>query len=254
MTNKLHFPRMRGKLKRAVAAALSSHPELEGWVRRVYCALGLGTRTDQDFLFAFARKHRDVFVLQVGANDGLIGDPIHRFVMKYRWKGLLLEPMPDFFASLQKNYQDREGLILYNGAMSDRDGTMTFYRVSAGEALPYWCNRLCSFSLDAILCHKPTFPDIEKYVIEQIVQTATFNTLVERFGISRIDLVVIDAEGYDYEILKQIDLQRFRPGLVIYEHNHLEDSAKEASIKLLDKAGYDVHKASNMNLAAVRRR
>ncbi len=36
-------------------------------------------------------------------------------------------------------------------------------------------------------------------------------------------------EGYDYEVLKQIDLERFRPSLVIYEYIHLSDDAKLAS-------------------------
>jgi hypothetical protein len=32
--------------------------------------------------------------LQVGANDGLMDDPIHFLVRKYGWCGVLLEPDP----------------------------------------------------------------------------------------------------------------------------------------------------------------
>jgi len=64
---------------------------------------------------------------------------------------------------------------------------------------------------------------------------------------------MIDTEGYDYEVLKQIDFQRFRPSLVIYERVHLSDAAKKASVDMLNKAGYDVFNSYSLNFVAVRR-
>ena len=109
-----------------------------------------------------------------------------------------------------------------------------------------------SFSRETILSHKDIFPTVENHLVEQTVEALSFNSLVEQHGISRIDLVLIDTEGYDYEVLKQIDFQRFRPSLVICEQIHLSDTVKKASIELLDKAGYNVH-TSYMNFIAVRR-
>jgi len=204
-------------------------------------------------LFALARKQKNVFVLQVGANDGVTNDPIHQFVTRYKWKGLLLEPLPDIFEKLQHNYQNEDGIVLHNAALADRDGVMTFYRIKAGADVPEWCNGLGSFSRETVLSHKNRFPLIENHVVEQAVEALSFSTLVVKHGITAIDVIMIDAEGYDYEVLQQIDFQRFRPSLVIYEQIHLSDAVKRASIEMLNKAGYDVHNSYNMNFVAVRR-
>ena len=46
------------------------------------------------------------------------------------------------------------------------------------------------------------------YMVEETVQGITLD---------QIDVVVIDVEGYDFEILKQIDFGRLHPSLVMYE-------------------------------------
>ena len=242
------------RVKRALVAALSSNPELLGWLRRGYCFLGIGTRTDRDFLFALAKRQKHVFFLEIGANDGESGDPLHYFVKKYRWKGVVLEPVPDIFKKLQCTYQNDEGVIPYCAALADRDGKMTFYRVEPGDDVPEWANQLGSFSREVILSHKRIFPAIQQHLGETEVKTVRFGTLVEMFRIEKIDVILIDTEGYDYEVLKQIDLERFRPGLVIYEHIHLSDDAKLASRTLLENFGYDVHNSYDTNYVAVRRR
>ena len=245
---------MSRRIRAALISVLSSSPVLLGWVRLIYCTLGLGTRIESDFLFDLARRQNNVFVLQVGANDGVGGDPIHQFVKSYKWKGLLLEPLPDIFEKLQGNYRNQKGIILHNAALAARDGAMTFYRIKPGPDVPEWCDGLGSFSRETILSHKHKFPTIENHVVAQTVEALSFKTLVEKFGICAIDVIVIDTEGYDYEVLKQIDFQRFRPELVIYEQIHLSDEVKKASIEMLNNAGYDVHNSYNLNFVAVRRR
>lgn len=240
-------------MKKIAVSTLSSYPHLLDWTRRIYCAIGLGTRTERDFLFLLARKQKHVFVLQVGANDGVTNDPIHPFVDEYRWKGLLLEPLSDIFEKLQQNYKGEAGIELCNAAMADQNGSMTFYRVTGGAEVPEWCDRIGSFSRETVLSHKHRFPAIERYITEQAVDVLSFNTLVDRYSIQGIDVVMIDAEGYDYEILQQIDLVRFRPKLVVYEQIHLSKAVKKASVDLLNRAGYDVHNSYNMNFVGVRR-
>ena len=44
----------------------------------------------------------DFFFIQVDANDGKSGDPIHEHVMALKLRGILLEPQPDVFLRLKK--------------------------------------------------------------------------------------------------------------------------------------------------------
>lgn len=234
-------------------SALSSNLGLWYRVRAAYCALGWGTRTDRDLLFALARRQKDVFFIEIGANDGMSGDPLHYFIKRYRWHGIALEPVPDIFEKLQFVYRNDKNVIPLCAALSDRDGTTTFYRVKPGPDVPAECEQLGSFSRDVILRHKHVFQAIEERTVETEVETVCFDTLVGMFGIEKIDVIMIDTEGYDYEALKQIDIQRFQPSLVIYEHTHLDNTAKSASKELLKSLGYDVYNSYDMNYVAVRK-
>jgi FkbM family methyltransferase len=241
------------RVKPALVAALSSNPELLGWVRRVYCALGFGTRTDRDFLFALAKKQKDVFFVEIGANDGVSGDLLYYFIKKYKWRGIALEPVPDLFKRLQRTYQNEKNVIPLCAALADRDGAATFYRVLPGKGVPEICDQLGSFSREVILSHKRLFPEIEQYIAEVEVKAVRFDTLASQFGIDKIDVILIDAEGYDLEVLKQIDFRRFRPSVVIYEHLHLSNTAKEESKTLLGRFDYDIYNSYNTNYVAIRR-
>lgn len=219
----------------------------------MYLGLGLGGRTESDYLFEVSRNRKDVYLLQIGANDGRRNDEASQFIHKYRWRGLLLEPLPDIFSALEDTYAQMKQVALVNAALADRDGEMTFYRVKPGPDIPDFCNQLGSFSLDTILEYRTTFPEIEQHIITEKVQTLTFPTLIHRHGVEKIDVIVVDTEGYDYQILKMLDLRQFRPALIMYEHNHLSEEENHAAVQLLTDAGYDVHRIRNVNTAAVLR-
>jgi hypothetical protein len=61
---------------------------------------------------------------------------------------------------------------------------------------------------------------------------------LQRHAISRLDLLVIDAEGWDWRILRQFDLKRVQPKLVLYEHQHLSASERAEAHQFLSEVGY----------------
>src|SRR5262249_18075468 len=62
---------------------------------------------------------------------------------------------------------------------------------------------------------------------------------------------VIDTEGYDLEILRQLDLIRFRPDLIVYEHKHLNELERTIAADLLIANGYSVQSTAWANTAAM---
>ncbi|MBK9465376.1 MAG: FkbM family methyltransferase [Chitinophagaceae bacterium] len=56
-----------------------------------------------------------------------------------------------------------------------------------------------------------------------------------------VDLLLIDTEGYDFEILKTIDFSNFRPDLLIFEVSNLDRKDFNASIEILKKNEYQVY-------------
>jgi hypothetical protein len=110
----------------------------------------------------------------------------------------------------------------------------------AREGLPQWYDGIGSFSRDAVLDHGRLIPDITRRLVETEVTCLTFDSLCARHGITSIDLLVIDTEGYDYEVLRQVDLSTYRPVLVVYEHYHLAAADRHISRERMRWAGYDV--------------
>jgi hypothetical protein len=68
----------------------------------------------------------------------------------------------------------------------------------------------------------------------------TFDTLLCDLNVERIDLLQIDAEGYDAEIVNTIDLERARPHIICYEHMHLSAEQQEGCIQRLVDHGYRI--------------
>jgi hypothetical protein len=51
------------------------------------------------------QRDSQFFFVQVGANDGIRDDALRPSVLKHQLSGVLIEPLPDLFAKLQRNYQ-----------------------------------------------------------------------------------------------------------------------------------------------------
>ena len=61
----------------------------------------------ESLIETFLRKNKDMFIIQIGANDGKIDDPIYEFVTNYppKMSGILIEPVKDYFEELKINYK-----------------------------------------------------------------------------------------------------------------------------------------------------
>src|SRR5688572_761255 len=71
----------------------------------------------------FSKKSRVTFV-QIGAFDGLAGDPLRPLILENEnWTGVLAEPHPDAFERLQRNYAAQsQRLKFLNAAISNEPG------------------------------------------------------------------------------------------------------------------------------------
>jgi FkbM family methyltransferase len=160
------------------------------------------------------------------------------------WHGVMVEPVPYVFERLRAAYQGNARVSLENAAIADRDGRLPFYHLAKvedyeQEGLPRWYDGIGSFSADAVLSHSRAIPDIATRVVETEVEALTFDALCEKHGLESIDLVLIDAEGYDHVILASVDFRRYRPALVVYEHYHLAAGDRSACRELMRRQGYD---------------
>lgn len=194
-------------------------------------------------LDAFGRSHPRASFVQVGSNDGVRFDPISRQLRVRAWHGLMVEPLPWLFTRLEANFGGFRRLQLVNAAVGDHDGTQPLYHLAPHEGplgdLPPWYDALGSFRREVVLSHVGAIPDVEDRLRVTEVATLTFASLCERHGVDAIDLLHVDTEGYDAEILAMVDLDRWRPAVVLFEHLHLGAAEHAACLDRLRAAGYD---------------
>ncbi|MGH8556520.1 MAG: FkbM family methyltransferase [Methylococcales bacterium] len=197
----------------------------------------------------------DFFFIQVGSNDGIVHDPLYRHVLRNGWNGILIEPVRYYFDLLKKNYANSSQLIFENIAISGRDEYRDFFRIREDlDFLPRWTKGLGSFKRDVLMKHRWIIPNIQQYIVQEKVECLSFPSLLERHAVGKIDLIMIDTEGYDFEIIKQIDFSRIRPGVIIYEHKHISRSDRLSCEKLLTEQNYWLHRHFSNTLAYNKRK
>ncbi len=179
------------------------------------------------------------FFVQIGAHDGIVGDPIRSHVLKHGWEGLLVEPVPHLFEKLHTNYADRKGLRFDNVAVSDQNGTSTML---AGVDLPNGAyNPASSMSSlhDGIVKKHAWISSKFDDLVELIdVPTVTLPTLLETNGITQFDGLFVDTEGHDGVILDQLSNLAKLPQFILFEHTHLSEQENDHLRSSLADLGY----------------
>ena len=218
---------------------------IKNWVfgrieSRGYCISWGEPATLGGIISAFNQPGRDFFFVQIGAYDGKESDPIQQFVRQRGWKGLLVEPQPDAFERLKQNYADCPGLLFENTAIAEHQGRLPFYRLKPEYAPLFHSDPGMLSSLDPshILKHLSKSVEADEALLVTDIACIPFSSLLAKHRIQRIDFLQIDAEGYDYEILKQIDFESLKPRIIRFEHAHIQASDKIECIELLISKNY----------------
>ncbi len=175
--------------------------------------------------------------VQVGANDGWECDPIRKFVREHHWRGILIEPQPNVFARLVENYRDEPQLVFENTAVAREPGVATLYRLRDDPSLPPWATGLARFNLESLRSNR-NIPNIGKYIEEISVPTMTLRQIIAKHGLPCVDLLQVDVEGYDFEVLKMVDFEGCRPGIIQYEYFHLSRDDQVGCRQFLIDRGY----------------
>jgi FkbM family methyltransferase len=195
----------------------------------------------RQLLGTFAATYPEAAFLEVGANDGSQTDHLRAYLNEGRWHGVMVEPQPEAFRRLRANYGDDDRFALDNVAVSDRDGRLTFYEVLPPADEQHFhagsYDLLGSLSREALAAHGWITDD---QIVATEVDCVTLQTLRRRHGLDDLDLMVVDTEGHDATILRQLDAAGVHPRLIVYEHCLLSAEDRELCRGLLGRMGYEL--------------
>jgi FkbM family methyltransferase len=173
-------------------------------------------------------KNPRLTFLQIGAFDGMSDDDLRGLVVAHQLQGVLVEPQPLAFARLQEVYRDQPQVTLLEAAIAEREGVRDLYcpRGVAGMTA----------SFDRAHLRKHGIADDE--IVAQPVACHTIESALRAGGLERVDLIQIDAEGYDWPIIRSIDFASIHPQILRFEYRHLSRGDADACLALLAAAGY----------------
>lgn len=165
---------------------------------------------------ACANKNNMTFI-EVGAHDGRSNDPIAEYIIPFGWKGVLIEPIEKCFNILQETYKDTPNIACERAAIFPGHDVVDMYIPKNTQAA----------SLN------PKHSAFGGKAKKVIVPATTLDCIVEKYNLTNLDLLYIDAEGYDFVVLQT--LTKVRPRIIHYEHRHLGNQKTECEEYLKNK-------------------
>jgi FkbM family methyltransferase len=210
---------------------------------RLYNTTDLISKT----LHYIGKNNKDAQVIQIGAMDGINFDDTRGFLDLYRWPSLLVEPIPALHEELKNNFKDRLNYSFEQCAIADYNGFTKMLTVPP-EVIEREGLHPGYKGMSAMYPLRNGFGsdyqrDIEvkgKFGIDIQVPTLTFESLLHKHNISNFDILICDAEGYDWNIFKQIDLKKYRPKFIRLEYINLTEEEKKLTQEKLEENGYIV--------------
>lgn len=179
-------------------------------------------------------KDRPVLV-QIGASDGQLNDPISRQTLSGNFRCFLVEPVPGNCDMLRKLHRDSDSTVI-QAAVGETDGSFPFYQVKNegrwkdDPLVRQWG----SFSPDHLPKHGIRPDEISATPIEVL----SLASVVTQYNIGAIDALIIDAEGIDQLIVRQALQLAPLPKVIFFEESHVPWSEKAPLCAALKERGY----------------
>ena len=99
-------------------------------------------------------------------------------------------------------------------------------------------------SFDPAHWEKTTLVSDASYIETVNVKCISFSNFIESQNINKLDLLIIDTEGYDFEIIQGVLNTNLRPRIIRFEHgvrNQIMSKSKFVEIcRLLNLSGYQI--------------
>ena len=208
-----------------------------------------------EFLHNYSKGKAQIVFLQIGATDGFIYDPLQKFIKRDNWQGVMLEPQPFVYDNLlTKIHAKRPEIITINAALSHKDGIADLYTLSISKER--WANGLSSFNKQVLIdgikdgsIHKkarkeglrlPNPNNLDALIETVQIKTISPVTLLKKFDKKKINILSIDTEGFDYEIIKLLNIKDLLPEVIIYEEVNFDTTTKNECRAYLEALGYSI--------------
>jgi FkbM family methyltransferase len=204
-------------------------------------------------LKALSKIKRKLNIVVIGANDGMVNDPIYGFAMGMARKTniLLIEPNKFLLPHLRESYASHPSHQIANCAIG-QEGVLTLYAVkeawfdrfqpayAKGWPLYRAATGITSANRDHVgraLLREGINPD-DAIETLNVPSQALSPLLAELNWPPSIDVLQIDAEGYDDSVIYASNPQRTRPKLIYFENHNIPQARMDSLVNHLASLDY----------------
>ncbi len=186
-------------------------------------------RMDKEIIKLFKYKKKGFFI-EVGAYDGIHYSNTLLLEKKYLWKGLLIEPLKKQF-NICKNY--RKNSIVENYILSSEQDNGKFLNIHKSGLESIVVNKNKSLMPEFHLDNKSNL-DFHK------VETTTLDSLLKKNNIKKVDILIVDVEGFEINLLEGYnDLIKIEYILIeTFDEHKIIQYFKKRNWKLIRKLSY----------------
>lgn len=215
-------------MKNLLKKVLRQNPTIYDRVSRLYGLVASRHPLHSEIIKATAGLSSRLRFIQLGASDGMLNDPFRAFVVERKWTSVLVEPIPTSFDRLCSNYKHLIScgqVRAINAAVSYcGQEKLRLYRFSKTFIEQHPNANVTDFlqktSFDA--SHLTKWGATSVSDLEEIeVDTITIEAIADKYFGGEIDFLAMDLEGYEVNVLLQVNLDLVSPRVILFEIEHI---------------------------------
>lgn len=187
--------------------------------RRLYELFG-SDKLSRPSLYQMDRKlqrylpHRNGFFIEAGANNGYSQSNTYYFERMRGRKGILIEGIPQLYEKCRK---ERSQSTVLNYALVAKDYLVQTVRMRYSGLMSLVEGAQKSIQGDLEHIKKGIEIQGIDTTYEVIVPARTLTSILDELAVEKIDLFSLDVEGYELEVLKGLNLDKYRPKYMLVE-------------------------------------
>lgn len=179
------------------------------------------------------------FFIEAGANDGFSQSNTYYFERFRGWTGVLVEGIPELY---EKCISERPKARVFNCALVSNEYKDFSVKMKYSNLMSIVQGALKSDEADAK--HVKRGSEIQKDVIPYEIQVParTLTSILDECNVSTIDLLSLDVEGFELEVLKGLNFDKYQPNFILVEarfKDEIEDYISKLYVQIEQLSSHD---------------